>query len=49
MIFGEKGDSVLVGAVSLEALGVMLDPMKRELRPLPMLLAPTERPRRRRR
>lgn len=49
VIFGERGDSVLVGAVSLEALGVMLDPMKRELRPLPMLLAPTERPRRKRR
>lgn len=27
-------------AVSLEALGMILDPMKRELRPLPMLLAP---------
>jgi len=26
------------GAVSLEALGMMLDPMKRELRPLPMPL-----------
>ena len=39
VIFGEKGDSQLLGAVSLEALGVILDPMKRELRPLPMLLA----------
>jgi len=39
VIFGEKGDSVLLGSVSLEALGFMLDPLKRELRPLPMLLA----------
>ena len=40
VIFGEAGDSVLLGSVSLEALGLMLDPLKRELRPLPMLLAP---------
>ena len=39
VIFGERGDSVLLGSVSLEALGFMLDPLKRELRPLPMLLA----------
>jgi clan AA aspartic protease len=38
VLFGEKGDSILLGTVSLEALGFMLDPMKRELRPLPMLL-----------
>ncbi len=39
VIFGEKQDSTLLGTISLEALGMMLDPMKRELRPLPMLLA----------
>lgn len=39
VIFGEKDDSTLLGAVSLEALGMTLDPMKRELRPLPMVLA----------
>jgi predicted aspartyl protease len=39
VIFGEKGDSTLLGSVSLEALGLMLDPFKRELRPLPMILA----------
>jgi predicted aspartyl protease len=39
VIFGEKGDSTLLGSVSLEALGLMLDPFKRELRPLPMMLA----------
>lgn len=43
VIFGEKGDSVLLGSVSLEALGFMLDPLKRELRPLPMLLASQRR------
>ena len=39
VIFGEKDDSTLLGSVSLEALGMTLDPMKRELRPLPMVLA----------
>ena len=39
MIFGEPGDSNLLGVVTLEALGYVLDPLKRELRPLPMLLA----------
>jgi predicted aspartyl protease len=39
VIFGEKGDSALLGSVSLGVLGFMLDPFKRELRPLPMLLA----------
>ena len=39
VILGEPGDSTLLGAVTLEALGVILDPIKRELRPLPMVLA----------
>jgi hypothetical protein len=38
VIFGQKGDSTLLGIVSLEALGMILDPLKRELRPLPMVL-----------
>jgi clan AA aspartic protease len=38
VIFGEEGDSTLLGATTLEALGVALDPVKRELRPLPMVL-----------
>src|SRR6266849_2175601 len=37
IIFGEKGDSTLLGMVSLEALGYILDPLRRELRPLPMV------------
>jgi aspartyl protease family protein len=40
VIFGKKGDSTLLGSVSLEVLGFILDPLKRELRPLPMMLAP---------
>jgi clan AA aspartic protease len=39
VIFGEEGDSSLLGAFTLEALGLALDPLKRELRPLPMILA----------
>jgi predicted aspartyl protease len=39
VIFGEKGDSALLGFVTLEALGMTLDPIRRELRPLPMILA----------
>jgi len=38
VIFGEKGDSSLLGTVSIEALGFILDPIRRELRPLPMIL-----------
>jgi clan AA aspartic protease len=38
VIFGESDDATLLGAVTLEALGLMVDPLKRELRPLPMLL-----------
>jgi len=39
VIFGEKDDSVLLGSISLEVLGLTLDPFKRELRPLPAMLA----------
>jgi len=39
VIFGEEGDSVLLGAFTLEALGLVLDPLRRELRPRPMILA----------
>lgn len=38
IIFGEKGDTPLLGMVTLEALGYILDPIRRELRPLPMVL-----------
>jgi clan AA aspartic protease len=39
VIFGKKGDSNLLGALTLEALGLSLDPLRRELKPLPMILA----------
>lgn len=39
VIFGEDGDSILLGAFTLEALGLVLDPLRRELKPLPMILA----------
>lgn len=38
VIFGERDDAALLGIVSLEDLGLMLDPLKRVLRPLPMVL-----------
>lgn len=39
VIFGVAGDSTLLGAFTLEALGLSLDPLRRELKPLPMILA----------
>ena len=39
VVFGEEGDSILLGSISLEVLGFILDPFKRELRPLPTILA----------
>lgn len=47
VIFGEEGDSVLLGAFTLEALRLSLDPLRRDLTPLPMILAmsPHVRPR----
>jgi len=39
VIFGEKDDSTLLGAFTLESLGLILDPLKRQLKTLPMILA----------
>jgi aspartyl protease family protein len=44
VIFGEEGDAHLLGAFTLEALGLALDPLRRELRPLRLLIA-SRRPR----
>jgi predicted aspartyl protease len=51
VIFGEPGDSTLLGALTLEALGLSLDPLRRELKQLPMILGGwrPEKPRPRRR
>ena len=38
VIFGEEGDATLLGALTLEALGLSLDPIKRELRPMLLTL-----------
>ncbi len=39
VVFGEPGDSKLLGAFTLEALGLSLNPLKRELTEIPMILA----------
>lgn len=33
VIFGEKGDTLLLGVLTLEAMGLTLDPLKRKLYP----------------
>ena len=38
VIFGEDGDAALMGATTLEGFGFVLDPFRRELRPMPMRL-----------
>jgi predicted aspartyl protease len=40
VIFGEPGDAPLLGVVTLEEVGLILDPLRRELRPMPMSLMP---------
>ena len=37
VVFGERG-IYLLGATTLEALGLILDPIRRQLKPLPMVL-----------
>jgi predicted aspartyl protease len=37
VVFGEKG-VYLLGATTIEALGMILDPIRRQRKPLPMLL-----------
>ena len=38
VIFGEEGDATLLGALTLEALGLSLDPIRRELKPMTLIL-----------
>ena len=38
VIFGEQTDKPLLGVVTLEALGLEIDPISHELRPAPLLL-----------
>jgi len=39
VIFGRPGDTCLLGMVTLEELGLSLDPLKRRLRPLKLMIA----------
>ena len=39
VIFGEPGDEPLLGATTLESIGLVLDPFKRRLIPMRMILA----------
>ncbi|MBI2010346.1 MAG: clan AA aspartic protease [Candidatus Chisholmbacteria bacterium] len=39
VVLGEKGDSPLIGTVTLENMGLMVDPFKRQLRPMRLMLA----------
>jgi clan AA aspartic protease len=38
VLFGEEGDLVLLGVTTLEAFGFILDPLKGELKPVPLLM-----------
>lgn len=39
VIFGRRGDASLLGVVTLEALGLRLDPLRRRLHPLRLMIA----------
>jgi predicted aspartyl protease len=39
VVFGEPGDARLLGVLTLEALGLGLNPLRRELIELPMMMA----------
>lgn len=38
VIFGEKGDKVLLGVLSIEAMGLEIDPVKQRLKPIELFL-----------
>ena len=44
VIFGEPGDSLLLGATTLESMGLALDPLKRELKSVPLVLGGPVKP-----
>jgi hypothetical protein len=39
VVFGRRGDASLLGVMTLEALGLQLDPLRRRLRPLRLMIA----------
>jgi predicted aspartyl protease len=46
VIVGERGDDPLLGAITIESLGLVLDPFRRELRPMQLPLKPESSSRR---
>jgi predicted aspartyl protease len=38
VVFGEPGDAKLLGVVTLECLGLAFDPLRREIKPLRLLM-----------
>ncbi|MEW5693045.1 MAG: aspartyl protease family protein [Candidatus Hydrogenedentota bacterium] len=42
VIFGEPGDTNLLGAVTLKIMGLFLDPLKRKLKPLKIIAATSD-------
>ena len=38
IVFGKRGDSALLGTFTLEALGLVLDPFQRKLKPMKLLM-----------
>jgi clan AA aspartic protease len=44
VIFAEESDATLLGAVTLESLGLVLDAVRRNLLPLPMVAGGSPRP-----
>jgi clan AA aspartic protease len=43
VLFGEEGDTTLLGVTTLENLGLIFDPLRQKIMPLPMLLADVRR------
>jgi clan AA aspartic protease len=43
VLFGEEGDNTLLGVTTLESLGLIFDPMRQKIMPLPMLIADVRR------
>jgi len=38
VIFGEEGDNEVLGVTTLEQLGLQVDPVSRQIKPLPLYL-----------
>jgi len=43
VLFGEEGDNALLGVTALENLGLIFDPLRQKIMPLPMLIADVRR------